>query len=290
MKGAQYQVLLLMKVLRSAGHDCELLARDDGRLWAAAAVADFRVHSASKRALWTQSPRFQLVHAHDADAHTLASLAGRRPIVVSRRVAFPVGKSAAARWKYRQAARYLAVSQFVARELEAAGVSAEAIDVVYDAVDVARGTASWSEQFAAIALPSKDPGKGRDLVEAAAAQSGVLVAYPDDLMAALARASMFIYATRAEALGSAALLAMQMGIPVIASKVGGLAEVFEDGVSGLYVENDPAEIARAMRRILSSAALAKNLIENAYRRIDALFTPERLLSATVAAYEKALTA
>jgi glycosyltransferase involved in cell wall biosynthesis len=99
---------------------------------------------------------------------------------------------------------------------------------------------------------------------------------------------MFVYVTRSEGLGSAALVAMQMGVPVIASKVGGLAEVFEDGVSGLYVQNEPGEIARAMRRILASRTLAQTLIENAFGRIDALFTPERLVTATLASYEKAL--
>ena len=37
-----------------------------------------------------------LVHAHDARTHTLAACCARAPLVVSRRVAFPVGS----RWKY----------------------------------------------------------------------------------------------------------------------------------------------------------------------------------------------
>ena len=54
-----------------------------------------------------------IVHAHDARAHTLAAIAARAPFVVSRRVAFPVKRSLLSQWKYRQAKRYLAVSQFV---------------------------------------------------------------------------------------------------------------------------------------------------------------------------------
>jgi glycosyltransferase involved in cell wall biosynthesis len=180
------------------------------------------------------------------------------------------------------------VSQFVAQELERAGIAPQSIDIVRDAVDVARGTAAWNDQFPAIALPFQDPEKGRDLIEAAVKQSGIEVVFADDLPTALSRASMFVYVTRSEGLGSAALVAMQMGVPVIASKVGGLAEVFEDGLSGLYVQNEPGEIARAMRRILASRTLAQTLIENAFGRIDALFTPERLVTATLASYEKAL--
>lgn len=290
MRGGQYQALLLMKALRDAGHECGLLARDNGRLLVAASLAGFNVHAAGKASLWKDSPRFELVHAHNSGAHTLAAIASRRPFVVSRRVAFAVGGSAASRWKYRQASRFIAVSRFVAQQLEAAGIAAGLIDVVFDAVDTPRVGDRWSSEHPAVALASRDPDKGRDLVEAAAAQSGIEVVYPGDLIAGLSRASMFVYATRSEGLGSAALLAMQMGVPVVASKVGGLAEVFEDGMSGLYVENDPADLARAMRRILGSPALAHSLIENAHRRIDSLFTPQALLAGTLGSYRKALAA
>ncbi len=44
---------------------------------------------------------------------------------------------------------------------------------------------------------------------------------------------------------------MSMGVPVIASRVGGLAELFTDGSSGLYVENDAEEIAARDPQTLS---------------------------------------
>ena len=44
---------------------------------------------------------------------------------------------------------------------------------------------------------------------------------------------MFVYITESEGLGSAVLLAMAAGTPVIASRVGGLPEAIEDGVNGL---------------------------------------------------------
>jgi L-malate glycosyltransferase len=125
-------------------------------------------------------------------------------------------------------------------------------------------------------------------VEQAGKVSGVEIVYSQSLPQDLSRASMFLYITRSEGLGSAALLAMNQGVPVIASKVGGLAEVLEDGVSGIYVQNNVAEIVRAMRRILSSRALATQLIEAGRRRIAEQFTPGHLLKGTLASYEKAL--
>ena len=99
---------------------------------------------------------------------------------------------------------------------------------------------------------------------------------------------MFVYISRSEGFGSAALLAMSMGVPVIASRTGGLTEVVEDGNSGLLVENEPREIAAAMRRILAEHDLAANLIGCARARVQKTFTKEHLISRTLASYERAL--
>src|SRR5205807_110540 len=109
-------------------------------------------------------------------------------------------------WKYRRAARYLAVSQFVARELEAAGIRKEKIDVVYDGVEPQEGTQDWKPEYPAVALASHDVKKGRDLVEQAAEFAHVPVVFSEDLARDLRRASMFVYITRSEGLGSAVLL------------------------------------------------------------------------------------
>jgi len=74
--------------------------------------------------------RHDLIHAHDARSHTLGVMAKPGRLVVSRRVAFPVGSA----WKYRRARRYLAVSEFVKSVLVAGGVPEEKIAVVYDGV------------------------------------------------------------------------------------------------------------------------------------------------------------
>jgi glycosyltransferase involved in cell wall biosynthesis len=99
---------------------------------------------------------------------------------------------------------------------------------------------------------------------------------------------MFVYITRSEGLGSAALLAMNMGVPLIASRVGGLPEVVADGISGILVENDPREIARAMRRVLDESTFARRLIDAARARIAECFTLEHLLRGTLLSYARAL--
>lgn len=288
MRGGQYQALLLMQALRENGHVCELLAGEGSPLWRAAFSADFKVGAASLSSIAKASRKADVVHAHDAGAHKLAALTTQRPMVVSRRVAFPIHRTLPSRWKYGRARRFLAVSEFVAGQLRESGVPESKIDVVYDAVEPSQPSEPWSPEFPAVALASTDLQKGRTLVESAARVSGVAVLFSDDLKRDLRRASVFVYISKSEGLGSAALLAMQMGVPVIASAIEGMRELFTDNVSGLYVNNDPVEIAKAMRRVLGNPNLAATLITGAKQRVEEAFTVARMLEKTVAAYTKAL--
>lgn len=290
MRGGQHQVLLLMRELRRAGHDSILLARDSGPLRRAGSDLGFITYPATLTRVSRHSSEVDMVHAHDARAHTLAAIACRRPFVVSRRVAFPVRRSVASAWKYGRAARFLAISRFVARQLQNASIPAAKIDVVYDAVEPVQALSVWDPGSPAVALASSDPQKGRDLVQRAAAMAGIPVNFSNDLARDFLHASMFVYITRSEGLGSAALLAMAMGVPVIASCVGGLPEVFVDDESGMFVRNDCEEIARAMRKLIENRGLAQHLIESGKRRVAECFAPEQLLCGTVASYRRALAA
>jgi hypothetical protein len=287
MRGGQYQVLLLLEALRNADHDVKLLARTGAPLSQEAAHYGISTAPCSFASVLTESAKTGILHAHDAHGHTLAAIGSRVRFVVSRRVAFPIGRGLASRWKYSRPARYIAVSECVARELETAGITRDRIDVVHDAVAPAE-EGMWDPTAAAVALASADAGKGRVWIERASQISGIPVHFSSQLPVDLRRASMFVYMTRNEGLGSAALLAMAMGIPVIASKVGGLAEVFVHARSGLYVSNDPEEAAQAMQQLRNSSALASAIISNAKQRVRESFTVERMLAGTIASYKRAL--
>jgi glycosyltransferase involved in cell wall biosynthesis len=288
LRGGQRQVLLLLNGLRAAGEDCTLLARAHSPLLQSASEAGFAVHPAGLPSLYRYAKNADLLHAHDARAHTLAAIATRAPFVVSRRVAFPIKRSFLSQWKYRQASRFLAVSQFVAAELERAGVAKHKIDIVYDAVPADVKPGEWLASQPAVALASHDPAKGRDLVEEASLLANLPVTYSNDLPTHLTRASMFLYITRAEGLGSAALLAMAMGIPVIASDTGGLPEALGFGEAGLLTPNDAPKIAAAMRRLREDSTLAQTLIERGKKRVSELFTAQRMVETTLASYRGAL--
>lgn len=289
MRGGQRQVLMLMEGLREAGHSSELLARAGSPLYQAAEALHFPVEPASLKTLMARSQRADLVHAHDARSHTLAAVASRQTFVVSRRVAFLPSQGLLSKWKYRRAQRFLAVSQFVAGELKRAGVPLEKIDVVYDGVQIDLIPARETEFGARIvALASRDPLKGRDLAQTAAAMAKVPVVFSEDLASDLHNASMFLYITRSEGFGSAALLAMSFGLPVIASRAGGLPEIVVDEESGLLVENDPSAIAEAILKLMGDPEFARSLGRNARARVEQRFTVKHLVAGTLNSYRRAL--
>jgi glycosyltransferase involved in cell wall biosynthesis len=288
MRGGQHQALLLMEGLRQAGHECVLLARPNAALYDAAERDDIPVRPATMKHVFGASKASDVVHAHDARAHMLAAVAARAPLVVSRRVAFPVARSILSAWKYKRPARFIAVSRCVAGELTSAGVPWEKIDVVYDGVECSHASFAWNPAGPMVALASRDPRKGRDLVERAAAISGKQVIFSETLSRDLSGASLFVYITRSEGLGSAALLAMSAGVPVIASRIGGLPEVIVDGLTGILVENEPEEIAGAICRISDDAALVSSLVDRARSRVAECFSRENLTAETLACYRRAL--
>jgi len=71
-----------------------------------------------------------------------------------------------------------------------------------------------------------------------------------DIRLALFAADVFVQPSRNEGLGVAILEAMASGLPVIASRVGGIPEIVRDGETGLlFTPNDPFSLKEALTRI-----------------------------------------
>ncbi len=222
-----------------------------------------------------------VTHAHDARSHTAAAMAGVARLVVSRRVAFPVQPNPVSRWKYRHAAHYIAVSQAVKQTLVEAGIAPSRITVVYDGVPM-QPPSHGSE---ILVLESSDPGKGTALALHAVTLAGFEARPSRDLENDLARAGLFLYITQSEGLGSAVLLAMAAGVPVIASNVGGLPEIVKHEATGLLTLNTSDAIAGAVRRLMHDRSLAQSLAAGARALVQEKFSVEQMVAGTVAVYE-----
>jgi hypothetical protein len=276
MQGGQWQVVYLLEKLEGA----TLLAAAGSPLLEEARKRGIDAEELSLLKLRRFAPAADVIHAHDARGHTFAALAAPGPLVVSRRVAFPVSQSMASKWKYGRATLFLAVSNFVADRLVEVGVGREKIRVVHDAVPLPAISTRATRRVVALA------GKCEDLVRAAGAEANVPIHFSTNLWEDLSTASVFIYASPLEGLGSAALAAMAAGVPVIACGPGGLSEAVEHEKTGLVTE--PREIGAALIRLLSDPQSAEQMGKQGRERVERKFTIEAMVDATRRAYAEVL--
>src|SRR5579862_494576 len=199
MRGGQWQVLRLLAGLRAAGHDVTLLARAGAPLAEAVHQASLDVRPLKLSTLVSLASDANIVHAHDGRSHTLAAGLAAKRLIVSRRVAFSLQRNPASHWKYKRAAHYIAVSEFVKRVLETGGVPASKISVVHDGVPIPQPSRGGDR---IVILDLADAGKGTALALEAAKLADAPVLLSRNLESDLGEAAAFVYLTRSEGLGS----------------------------------------------------------------------------------------
>jgi glycosyltransferase involved in cell wall biosynthesis len=110
-------------------------------------------------------------------------------------------------------------------------------------------------------------GAGPELAALRAQAEGLLLGdavsflgHREDVPARLATADLFVLPSRSEAFPNAVLEAMAIGLPAIATSVGGLVEVIEHQRSGLLVPpDDPVALAAEISRLMADPARAAQL-------------------------------
>jgi glycosyltransferase involved in cell wall biosynthesis len=284
MRGGQWQALRLAEGLAQAGHTVTFLVPPHSPCFEMARKAGLEPRPLGALEVRRASRQSDLIHAHDAHSHTLAAVMGAAPLIVSRRVGFPV-RGGLSHWKYGRARHFIAVSNYVKSVLMVGGVRKEKITVVYDGVPL---LASGIPVDRIVVPASEDPRKGTALALEAASLAGLSPRVSNDLERDLPGASLFIYITYSEGLGSAILLAMSAGVPVVASRIGGIPEIVEDGESGLLVANTAEEIAAAILR-LRDREFAGRLAERGRRSVEEKFSVAAMVAGTISAYEQALS-
>jgi N-acetyl-alpha-D-glucosaminyl L-malate synthase BshA len=110
-----------------------------------------------------------------------------------------------------------------------------------------------------------------------------------DAVADLLRcADLFLLPSESESFGLAALEAMACGVPVIASRVGGLVEVVEDGAAGALVSvGDTEEMGRRAVALLGDPAALAATREVAVR-VSQRYSADRIVPAYEALYRRVL--
>jgi N-acetyl-alpha-D-glucosaminyl L-malate synthase BshA len=111
----------------------------------------------------------------------------------------------------------------------------------------------------------------------------------DQVVPLLSVADLFLLPSQQESFGLAALEAMACGVPVIASRVGGLPEVIDDGVDGYLKDPDDLEgMAEEAMNILTDAKLHERLATSARRKVEETFGADRVVPQYEAFYREVL--
>ena len=221
-------------------------------------------------------------------------------------------------------ARVLAVSPSVADSLAACGVPRAKIQVIPNGIDLGHFDPSERDRTAAraaLALPESafmvaaaarlSREKGMDTLLSAAGQrvgmtfriagdgplkaallrqappNAKLLGRLADVRPLLAAADVFAVPSRREGQGMAALEAMASGVPLVAARVGGLADMLADGETALLVPpDDPDALAAALSRLQSDSRLRQRLVANALALVRDRYDLRPMLDAVTEVYRE----
>ncbi|MCH5377370.1 MAG: glycosyltransferase family 4 protein [Planctomycetes bacterium] len=97
----------------------------------------------------------------------------------------------------------------------------------------------------------------------------------DDVSEILSEVTLLVHAARQEPLGRVLLEAAAVGVPVVATSVGGTPEIFRSPDEAILLPpGDPVRLATAVQRLLGDPAARKKLSLAARRRAETTFSVE----------------
>jgi sugar transferase (PEP-CTERM/EpsH1 system associated) len=120
--------------------------------------------------------------------------------------------------------------------------------------------------------------------------SATFAGHRTDIPEILMTLDVFALSSRWEGMPNAVLEAMAAGLPVVATRVGGVPEVVVDGVTGLLVPpRDPEALSKAILKLLQNSDLRQKMGRSGRERVREHFSVERMVQDTEALYQRLLS-
>ena len=157
-----------------------------------------------------------------------------------------------------------------------------------------RAAAALRSEFPALRVEIAGSGPQRKKLEEAVAHAGLerrvkFLGWIDDLSSALSRWDVFVMPSLEEGFPIAALDAMAAGLPVVATSVGGVPELIEDGKTGCLVPPRDAEaLACRLRPLICNPELRASLGTAGYARVRDHFTAAQMTANFTRLYDELL--
>src|SRR5579863_3107373 len=113
-----------------------------------------------------------------------------------------------------------------------------------------------------------------------------------DIPQLLSKADCLVLSTTTqEAFGRVIIEAQAAGVPVVATRVGGVTEIIDHEKTGLLVLPKEIEaMSDAVLRILNNPGFSAGLVVEAKKKIDARYTLAHMADATIAVYKELMHA
>jgi len=114
-----------------------------------------------------------------------------------------------------------------------------------------------------------------------------LAGFREDLPRLLPCLDLVVHPALMEGLGVSLLQASCAGVPIVASRVGGIPEAVRDGVTGLLVEpGNPIELAEAIRRLLRDQTLGKRMGRAGRELVAREFSADIMVQGNLRVYQE----
>lgn len=109
----------------------------------------------------------------------------------------------------------------------------------------------------------------------------------DDLLTWYRKAAIFVMPSYFEAFGISVVEAMALGLPVVASRVGGLCEIIEDGVDGLLIQaGDVEALGKSLLMLAANPELRQKMGEHGSSKVIERYHPMKIAQQTQDLYQE----
>jgi len=149
----------------------------------------------------------------------------------------------------------------------------------------------WRERLRLVLVGE---GSQRKVLEAKIASAGLvaqvqLLGNRTDVAALLGEFDIFALSSIAEGMPGAVLEAMASGLPIVATRVGGVGEVVVDGVTGTLVEpSNPTALAQALRGYVENESRRRQHGHAGRERVEQHFSLHAMLAGYTSLYDEVL--